>query len=113
LAFFLHSVLVSANPNTARKVLSLTSFGEPQVLIQAGATYFQQGQWTKAIEVFEQAAAQQPLPAVTYIQWRTALTQLKRHADAIGLFAQAVALNPQNAVAYQHWGFALGKLGCY
>jgi tetratricopeptide (TPR) repeat protein len=80
---------------------------------QLAVEFFNQGEFEKACEEYEQAIVLQWNNLGAYIGWGNALYNLKEYEDAITKYQKAIDLSPNYSEAYYSWGNALGLLQRY
>ena len=85
--------------------------------LRAGNSYYQQGEWEKAIEQYDKAIEQYDKAigqdsecTEAYYNRGVAKLLLGRPEEALPDFDQAISLSPQYAIAYYNRGTAKGKL---
>ncbi|MEB3191387.1 MAG: tetratricopeptide repeat protein [Snowella sp.] len=67
---------------------------------QLAEKFFQQGEFEKACEEYEQAIVLQLDHVEAYIGWGRALSVLKKYQEAIAKYQQAIEFNADSAEAY-------------
>ena len=80
---------------------------------QSGNKYFQQGNYTAAIEDYDRAINLNPEYAIAYYNRGNAKYKLEQYEAAITNYDKAINLNPGFAEAYLNRGSAKNKLGQY
>ena len=80
---------------------------------QLAEEFFQQGEFEKACEEYEQAVVLQADHLEAYIGWGRALNKLNQYEEAITKYQKAIELNSNSTKAYFYWGNALGVLERY
>ena len=81
--------------------------------IYQGNTYFDQENYSQAIEEYNQAAAISPNTAEIYNNRGVAYLRLKDYQNALTDFTRATQLDPQSALAYRNRSLANLGLGKY
>lgn len=80
---------------------------------QQGKTHFEAGDFTLALEAFDQAIALDPQHCPGHNNRGNALSQLKRYAEALAAYDQATAMAPSYHQAWFNRGQLLTEMGAY
>jgi Tfp pilus assembly protein PilF len=82
-------------------------------LLDQGITYYNQHQYLKSIQTFEQSVKLAPDCSKCWTNLGAALSKVERYTDAIECYKKAIVLTPDYAGTYTNLGNALNKLGEY
>lgn len=80
---------------------------------QLAEAFFEQGEFDKACEEYEQAVVLKSDHVEAYIGWGRALNELTKHEEAISKYQKVIELNSDDSEAYFYWGNSLFNLKQY
>lgn len=87
--------------------------GDAQQHYRAGVSYYDSGDYEKAIEAYKQALQLSPNSEEVYYHLGMAYGSLGRYKEAIAAYNRAIRINPDYAAAYYNLGHAYSNLKQY
>jgi tetratricopeptide (TPR) repeat protein len=101
--------LFSNSSAAAQKSVSQEPADVEQIY-QAGVSYYESGDYEKAIEAYKRAIQLAPASVDSYYHLGMAFSSLGRFKEAIKAYNSAIRLRPEYAVAYYNLGHAYSNL---
>ncbi|HET9533236.1 MAG TPA: tetratricopeptide repeat protein [Blastocatellia bacterium] len=80
---------------------------------RAGLSYYESGQYEKAVEAYERAILKKPAREDYYFNLAMAYSSLGRYKDAVSAYNTAIRIKPDYTVAYFNLGHAYSNIKKY